>query len=285
MDNNPTQHNTSAQAILASYLKEIGKEPLLSKEQEQEITKRMRKGDEKARQTLIEANLRLVVYAAKRYVSNNQAEELLDLIQEGNLGLFRAVERFDPSYGTRFSTYGMYWIRQAIARAVDRKRTVRLPDNVMEDVKRMRRVRRGLYQDLGRQPTSEELAIEMAIPIKKLYKLEESSQITVSLDQPVHGNEEEDTMLGDIIADLDAPEPEFLVNQHILRAQVRNVLKTLPPRHQEILKLRFGLDDGVPLTLSEVGKKFNISRERVRQIQEDAFDKIRVQSAAQILRH
>lgn len=266
-----------AHSALSLYLREIGKRKLLSRSDEQQLAKRIRRGDEAARQHFIEANLRLVVHVAKRYATSNDPEELLDLIQEGNLGLFRAVERFNPARKTRFSTYAMYWIRQAIQRSLSRQRTIRLPENVLNEIMNMRRVRHRLYQDMGRQPVIEEIAAELGVPTKKVRHLEEVSQTIVSLDQPIKGKDADDEMqLGDLLTDLETPQPEFIVGQHMLRGQVRQVLQELPAREQMILKLRFGLDDtATPLTLAQIGKRFGISRERVRQIQETALQRIR----------
>lgn len=269
---------TAPRPALSLYLDEISQTPLLTAKEERQLAKKVQQGDEKARQKLIEANLRLVVHAAKRFAKNVDSETLLDLVQEGNLGLFRAVERFNPRFKTRFSTYAMYWIRQAIQRARARQPLIRLPENVMEQVQKMRGARHQLYQTLGRQPTTEELAAELDVPITKLRKLEEVSQNVVSLDQPIRGKEgEEETQLGDLLEDLEAPQPEFMASQHMLRAQIRQILDQLPPREQKIIRLRFGLDDGIPMTLAEIGQQFNISRERVRQIQEQALNRVRTQ--------
>jgi len=269
---------------LEMYLNEIGHQEILTSEQEKELAKRIQKGDEKARQKFIESNLRLVVYVAKRYVSAGETELLLDLIQEGNLGLFRAVEKFDPKRNVKFSTYAVYWIRQTIQRALSRHRAVRLPDNIMEEIRKMRRVRHELYQELGRQPTEAELAKELGTNEKRLSDLEEASQTVVSLDQPIKGGSEEDeTLLGEVIEDVDAPQPEFMVSQHLLRNQIREAISKLPARQQAILKMRYGLDDGIPKTLEEVGREFDVSRERIRQIEAEAFDTIRSQETAKQL--
>lgn len=263
-------------STLTHYLAEIGSRELLTPEGERTLARRVQRGDEEARQRLIEANLRLVVYIAKRYARRGDPDFLLDLIQEGNLGLFRAVERFDPERGTRFSTYASYWIRQAIQRALAKERTIRLPEHVMENIGRMRGARHRLYQELGRQPTAAELAAELDLPEEELFKLEEASQDTVSLEKPVRGGEEgEETELGAVIADLDAPQPEYIANQHLLRNQVRTIMANLPWRDRKIVTLRFGLASGVPKTLAQVAREFGISRERVRQIQERALKRIR----------
>lgn len=263
-------------STLSQYLREIGETPLLTPEGEKELGRRVQEGSEEARQQLIEANLRLVVHVAKRYARRRAPEELLDLIQEGNLGLFRAVARFDPTRGTRFSTYATYWIRQAIQRALVKQRTVRLPEHVVEDIGRMRKVRHRLYQELGRQPTTAELAAELGMPSAELEKLEEASLETVSLDTPIRGEDEsEATELKNLLQDLDTPQPEFIASQRLLRRQIRGIVDGLPPRDRKIVQLRFGLESGVPKTLAEVAGEFGISRERVRQIQERALKRIR----------
>lgn len=263
-------------STLSLYLREIGETKLLTPEEEKELARRIQKGDEEARQRLIEANLRLVVYVAKRYAPHRDPEALLDFVQEGNLGLFRAVERFDPAVGTRFSTYAMYWIRQAIQRARARARIIRLPEHVLEDIARMRRVRHRLYQELGRQPTTAELASELEITEAELEKLEEASADTISLEKPVRSaDDEESTELGSLLQDLDSPQPEFIASQRLLRHQIREIVSELPSRDKKILTMRFGLENGVPKTLAEVASTFGISRERVRQLQERALKRIR----------
>lgn len=273
----PPRHSSrEARSALALYLEEIGSTRLLTASEERALARQIHRGDERARQRLIESNLRLVVHVAKRYTALRDPESLLDVIQEGNLGLFRAVERFKPKFKTRFSTYAMYWIRQAIQRSLTHRHTIRLPENVLTDVTRLRRTRHELYQALGRQPTEEELATEINMPLKKLRRLEEVSQSVISLDQPIRRSaEEETTNLGDLLTDLDTPQPELITEQHMLRAQIRHVLTELPHRQQAVLRRRFGLDNGVPMTLAQIGKEFGISRERVRQIQEEAFHRIR----------
>lgn len=268
-------------SALSLYLREIGQRKLLTPSEERALAERVQRGDEEARQRLMEANLRLVVYLAKRSVPRGDPDLLLDLIQEGNLGLFRAVERFDPKRGTRFSTYAAYWIRQAVQRALARSRTIRLPEHVLEQIARMRRARHRLYQELGRQPTAEEFAAELAISRTELERLEELSLETVSLEKPIRGEDEEEaTELGTLLRDLDAPQPEFIANQRILRNQVRAVIQLLPPRDRKIIRLRFGLENGVPRTLAQVADVFGISRERVRQIQERALRRIREREEA-----
>lgn len=266
---------------LSLYLREIGQGKLLTPSEERALAERVQRGDEEARQRLVAANLRLVVYLAKRSVPRGDPDLLLDLIQEGNLGLFRAVERFDPKRGTRFSTYAAYWIRQAVQRALARSRIIRLPEHVLEQISRMRRTRHRLYQELGRQPTAEEFAAELAISRTELERLEELSLETVSLEKPIRGEDEEEaTELGTLLRDLDAPQPEFIANQRILRNQVRMVIRLLPPRDRKILRLRFGLENGVPRTLAQVADTFGISRERVRQLQERALRRIREREQA-----
>ena len=273
----PSRRNSGERSsTLTTYLREIAETKLLTPEEEKELGRGVQRGDERARQRLMEANLRLVVHVAKRYARPYQPDELLDLIQEGNFGLFRAVERFDPRVGTRFSTYATYWIRQAIQRALAKQRIIRIPEHVLEDISRMRKARHRLYQELGRQPSSAELAAELDMTERELERLEEASQETVSLDTPVHGGDEgEATELKNLLQDLDTPQPEFIANQHFLRHQVRGIVSELPPRDQRIVSLRFGLQDGIPRTLAEVAKEFGISRERVRQIQERALGKMR----------
>lgn len=265
----------AASRTLSQYLKEIGRAPLLTADEEKSLARRVQRGDEEARKKFIEANLRLVVHVAKRY-ARRDPDLLLDLIQEGNLGLFRAIERFDPRKGYRFSTYAMYWIRQAIQRALTREPVVRLPEHVAEQVRRMRRTRHQLYQALGRQPHANEIAAEMGLPVKRIHKLEEHSQAAVSLEQPISSEKEGDaTELRELIEDLEAPQPEFIAEQHLLRAQMRDILQDLPQREAGILRMRFGLDDNVPHTLEEVGEEFGVTRERIRQLQNQAFDRVR----------
>lgn len=265
-----------AASTLSAYLSKIGETKLLSAEEEKTLGRLVQQGTEEARQRLIKANLRLVVHLAKRYARSREPEEFLDLIQEGNLGLFRAVDRFDPNRGTRFSTYATYWIRQAIQRALAKQRTVRLPEHVMEDIGRMRKARHALTQELGREPASAELAAELDLTTGELEKLEEASLGTVSLDAPIlREDESEATELKHLLQDLDSPMPEFTANQHLLRRLVRGIVAQLPPRDRKIVQLRFGLDNGIPKTLAEVAGEFGISRERVRQIQERALKRIR----------
>lgn len=271
-------HETAA-STLSLYLREIGERKLLTAEEEKALATLVQQGDEDARQKLIEANLRLVVHVAKRYTRRGDPELFLDLIQEGNLGLFRAVERFDPNRGTRFSTYATHWIRQAIQRALTKSRIIRIPEHVLENIARMRKTRHRLYQELGRQPTAAELAAELAFSEPALLKLEEAAQETISLEKPIRGGEEgEEAELGMVIADLDTPQPEFIASQRILRHQIREIVDELPSRDRKIVTLRFGLATGIPKTLAEVAREFGISRERVRQIQERALKRIRAKT-------
>lgn len=273
-------HETAA-STLSLYLREIGQRKLLTADEEKMLGTRIRTGDSSARQTLIEANLRLVVHIAKRYARRDDPELFMDLIQEGNLGLFRAVDRFDPTMGTRFSTYATHWIRQAIQRALTKSRTIRIPEHVLEDIARMRKARHRLYQELGRQPTTAELAVEIGVSEVELFRLEEVSQETVSLEKPIRSGEEgEEAELGTVIADLDTPEPEIVAQQGMVKRHVREIVEELPPRDRKIVALRFGLGTGTPKTLAEVAREFGISRERVRQIQERALERMRVRETA-----
>jgi RNA polymerase primary sigma factor len=256
------------------YLREIGKTPLLKGVEEVELAKRIAKGDVAARKRLIEANLRLVVSIAKKYMGRNLG--LLDLIQEGNLGLFRAVEKFDWRKGYKFSTYATWWIRQAITRALaDQSRTIRIPVHMVETLNKYAQAERQLVQDLGREPLPEEIAAEMGIDVEKVYQLKKISQETVSIDTPVGDSDEEDSYLGDFIEDPDTVTPSETAGRQILREYVQGVLKDLDPREQKILKMRFGLEDGVTHTLEEVGKEFGVTRERIRQIEAKALERIK----------
>jgi RNA polymerase primary sigma factor len=256
------------------YLREIGKTSLLKGPEEVELAKRIGKGDVSARKRLIEANLRLVVSIAKKYMGRNLG--LLDLIQEGNLGLFRAVEKFDWRKGYKFSTYATWWIRQAITRALaDQSRTIRIPVHMVETLNKYAQAERQLVQDLGREPMPEEIAAEMGIEVEKVYQLKKISQETVSIDTPVGDSDEEDSYLGDFIEDPDSKTPADSAGQQILREYVQGILKDLDPREQKILKMRFGLEDGVTHTLEEVGKEFGVTRERIRQIEAKALERIK----------
>lgn len=263
------------------YLKEIGKVPLLTSEEEIELAKRMEQGDELAKKRLAEANLRLVVSIAKRYVGRGML--FLDLIQEGNLGLIKAVEKFDFRKGFKFSTYATWWIRQAITRAIaDQARTIRIPVHMVETINKLIRVSRQLLQELGRDPTPEEIAKEMGLSEEKVRDIMKISQEPVSLETPI--GEEEDSHLGDFIPDDEAPAPAESTAFTLLKEQLIDVLDTLTPREEKVLRLRFGLDDGRARTLEEVGREFNVTRERIRQIEAKALRKLRHPSRSKKLR-
>ena len=263
------------------YLKEIGKVPLLSAEEEIELAKRMEQGDENAKKRLAEANLRLVVSIAKRYVGRGML--FLDLIQEGNLGLIKAVEKFDYRKGYKFSTYATWWIRQAITRAIaDQARTIRIPVHMVETINKLIRVSRQLLQELGREPTPEEIAEEMDMPVDRVREILKISQEPVSLETPI--GEEEDSHLGDFIQDDNVPVPADAAAFTLLKEQLVEVLGTLTEREQKVLRLRFGLDDGRARTLEEVGKEFNVTRERIRQIESKALRKLRHPSRSRKLK-
>ncbi len=263
------------------YLKEIGKVPLLTPEEEKEIATRMAEGDEEARKQLAEANLRLVVSVAKKYVGKGLL--FLDLIQEGNLGLIKAVEKFDYRKGYKFSTYATWWIRQAITRAIaDQARTIRIPVHMVETINKLIRCQRQLVQDLGREPRPEEIAQEMGISVEKVREIKKVAQEPVSLETPI--GEEEDSHLGDFIPDDDAPAPAEVASFTLLREQLMEVLDTLNPREEMVLRLRFGLDDGKTRTLEEVGREFKVTRERIRQIEAKALRKLRHPSRSKKLR-
>ena len=263
------------------YLKEIGKVSLLSADEEIELAKRMEKGDEAAKKRLAEANLRLVVSIAKRYVGRGML--FLDLIQEGNLGLIKAVEKFDYRKGYKFSTYATWWIRQAITRAIaDQARTIRIPVHMVETINKLIRVSRQLLQELGREPTPEEIAEEMDMPVDRVREILKISQEPVSLETPI--GEEEDSHLGDFIQDDNVPVPADAAAFTLLKEQLIEVLGTLTEREQKVLRLRFGLDDGRARTLEEVGKEFNVTRERIRQIEAKALRKLRHPSRSRKLK-
>ena len=273
--------NVSIEDPVRMYLKEIGKVPLLSAEEEIELAKRMELGDEDAKKKLAEANLRLVVSIAKRYVGRGML--FLDLIQEGNLGLIKAVEKFDYRKGYKFSTYATWWIRQAITRAIaDQARTIRIPVHMVETINKLIRVSRQLLQELGREPTPEEIAREMNMPEERVREILKISQEPVSLETPI--GEEEDSHLGDFIQDDQVPVPADAAAFELLKEQLNEVLDTLTEREQMVLRLRFGLDDGRARTLEEVGKIFNVTRERIRQIEAKALRKLRHPSRSRKLK-
>lgn len=263
------------------YLKEIGKVPLLSADEEINLAQRMENGDEEAKRRLAEANLRLVVSIAKRYVGRGML--FLDLIQEGNLGLIKAVEKFDYKKGYKFSTYATWWIRQAITRAIaDQARTIRIPVHMVETINKLIRVTRQMLQELGREPLPEEIAKEMGMSVDKVREIMKISQEPVSLETPI--GEEEDSHLGDFIPDDDAQAPAEAAAFTLLKEQLIDVLDTLTPREEKVLRLRFGLDDGRARTLEEVGKEFNVTRERIRQIEAKALRKLRHPSRSKKLK-
>ena len=263
------------------YLKEIGKVPLLSTEEEIELAKRIELGDEEAKRTLAESNLRLVVSIAKRYMGRGM--QFLDLIQEGNLGLIKAVEKFEYKKGYKFSTYATWWIRQAITRAIaDQARTIRIPVHMVETINRLIRTQRQLVQTLGREPSPEEVAAAMEIPVERVREVMKISMDPVSLETPI--GEEEDSHLGDFIQDEQVMVPADVATYTLLREQLTEVLETLTEREQKVLRLRFGLDDGRPRTLEEVGRDFNVTRERIRQIEAQALRKLRHPSRSRKLK-
>ena len=263
------------------YLREIGRIPLLSYDEELELAKKVLAGDEAAKQKLAESNLRLVVSIAKKYVGRGML--FLDLIQEGNMGLIKAVEKFDYTKGYKFSTYATWWIRQAITRAIaDQARTIRIPVHMVETINKLIRTSRHLLQQLGREPTPEEIAKEMEIPVEKVMEIQKIAQDPVSLETPI--GEEDDSHLGDFIPDDDSPAPQDSAAYTLLREQLEEVMSTLTPREAKVLKLRFGLEDGKARTLEEVGKEFQVTRERIRQIEAKALRKLRHPSRSKKLR-
>lgn len=263
------------------YLKEIGRINLLTSDEEFEYAQRAEEGDEEAKRMLAESNLRLVVSIAKRYVGRGML--FLDLIQEGNIGLMKAVDKFDPTKGYKFSTYATWWIRQAITRAIaDQARTIRIPVHMVETINKLIRTSRHLLQQLGREPTPEEIAKEMDMSVEKVMEIQKIAQDPVSLETPI--GEEDDSHLGDFIQDEDSPAPQDAASYTLLREQLEEVMKTLTPREAKVLRLRFGLDDGKARTLEEVGKEFDVTRERIRQIEAKALRKLRHPSRSKKLR-
>ena len=280
-DDNTLAEGLAIDDPVRMYLKEIGKVNLLSSDEETELAKRMLEGDEYAKKRLAEANLRLVVSIAKKYVGRGML--FLDLIQEGNLGLIKAVEKFDYTKGYKFSTYATWWIRQAITRAIaDQARTIRIPVHMVETINKVIRVSRQLLQELGHDPSPEEIADEMGIPVQKVRDILKIAQEPVSLETPI--GEEEDSHLGDFIPDEDALAPADAASNTILREELTKVLKTLTEREEKVLRLRFGIDDGHPKTLEQVGAEFNVTRERIRQIEAKALRKLRHPSRSKKLK-
>ena len=276
-----TAKNIPTDDPVRMYFKEIGKVPLLTADEESELAIRIEQGDEEAKKKLCESNLRLVVSIARRYL--NRGLSFLDLIQEGNLGLIKAVEKFDYTKGYKFSTYATWWIRQAITRSIaDQARTIRIPVHMVETINKLIRISRQLLQEYGREPTSEEIAEEMGITVEKVREIKKISQDPVSLETPI--GEEEDSHLGDFIPDEDIPSPVDAAAYSMLQKQLREVLDTLSEREKKVLILRFGLDDGRPRTLEEVGKEFNVTRERIRQIEAKALRKLRHPSRSKKLK-
>jgi len=260
--------------LIQMYLKEIGAVPFLTAEEEKDLAKRIEKGDLEAKKKLARANLRLVVSIAKKYVGRSPNLTMLDLIQEGNLGLFRAVEKFDWRRGYKFSTYATWWIRQAITRALaDQARTIRIPVHMVETISKYTQIRRRLLQDLGREPSPEEIAAEMRIDVDKVHHIMKISQETVSLETPI--GEEDDSVLAEFIEDEKTISPSTEAGRNLLRARLKEILVDLSPREQKILMMRFGLEDGITHTLEEVGKEFGVTRERIRQIEAKSLEKIR----------
>jgi RNA polymerase primary sigma factor len=266
------------------YLKEIGQTPFLTAEEEKKLAKRIEKGDEEAKKKLAQANLRLVVSIAKRYIGRSPNLTFLDLIQEGNIGLFRAVEKFDWRKGYKFSTYATWWIRQAITRALaDQARTIRIPVHMIETLSKYNQARKRLLQNLGREPLPEEIAAEMEVEVNKVYHLMRISQEAVSLETPI-GDNEGDSILAEFVEDEKTPPPSLEAARTLLRERLKEILVDLTPREQKILSMRFGLDDGITHTLEEVGEEFGVTRERIRQIEAKALEKMRQHRALKKLK-
>ena len=278
------RHSTSYDSIQI-YLREIGQYPLLTASEERELAKRIEKSDAEARNILARSNLRLVVSIAKKYVGRSPDLTLLDLIQEGNLGLFRAVDKFDWKKGYKFSTYATWWIRQAITRALaDQSRTIRIPVHMVETIAKYKQVSRRLSQALGRDPQAEEIAIEMGVEPEKIYQIEKINQDTLSLENPIGSDDDEKSTLGDFIPDDKIPSPVQESSERILSEQVKAILSDLSPKERKILEMRHGLMDGVYHTLEEVGREFGVTRERIRQIEAKALEKIRTHDKARHLK-
>ncbi|MFA5084416.1 MAG: sigma-70 family RNA polymerase sigma factor [Candidatus Paceibacterota bacterium] len=276
IEKEPSSGQEALPDAVQMYLKEIGKTPLLKGEEEVSLAKRKDKGDEKARQQLMKANLRLVVSIAKKYVHRSPNLSILDLIQEGNIGLSRAVEKFDHRKGFKFSTYATWWIRQAITRALaDQSRTIRIPVHMVETISKYTQIKRRLTQELGRVPLAEEIANEMGIDVSKIHYIQKISQEVISLETPLDENESEGVTLSDFIKDEQSLTPEQLASHTLLRNQLKEIISDLAPREQKILSMRFGLEDNVTHTLEEVGKEFGVTRERIRQIEAKSLEKIR----------
>ncbi|MBU6142011.1 sigma-70 family RNA polymerase sigma factor [Patescibacteria group bacterium] len=267
-----------------TYLKEIGKIKLLTGQEEKDLAKRVEKGDKEARRKFIEANLRLVVSIAKRYVNRSPHLSILDLIQEGNIGLSRAVAKFDYRRGFKFSTYATWWIRQAITRALaDQSRTIRIPVHMVETISKYTQAKRHLVQELGRDPLPEEIAIEMNLPVEKVHHIQKISQEVVSLEAPVGEDDEGESSLAEFIEDHTSLTPAQVASQTLLRERIRDILVDLTPREQKILQMRFGLEDGITHTLEEVGKEFEVTRERIRQIEAKALSRIKSHGKSHML--
>lgn len=276
---------STSQDSVQMYLKEIGQYPLIKAQQERELAKRIEAGDEEAKNLLAKANLRLVVSIAKKYANRSPDLTLLDLIQEGNIGLFKAVEKFDWSKGFKFSTYATWWIRQSITRALaDQSRTIRIPVHMVETISKYKQVFRRMSQDLGRNPLPEEIAAEMEIDVEKIHMIGKINQDTRSLEESIGSDDDEKSTLGEFIADTKIPSPDKESSKRILNDQIRELLNELSPKEKRIIEMRYGLEDGISHTLEEVGKEFSVTRERIRQIEAKVHDKIRSNDKIQKLR-